>query len=149
MEVIKVKAKWVGYPIVQKDITSQAKVLANAVLDNIDSDNRVYNLICTGTSGLYLATLMLATYSDVFKIIYIRKEGEGAHSGNITDTVDKEAPCIWVDDFICTGATMERVFEEFNEMEIQHIVLLGSIHSNAMGKVEGMDIQTLITGGAS
>ena len=137
----------------------QCKMLGEAIIDKIRSTENKYNLVCIGSSGLYIATVMQAINPDVFDIVYLRKDKETHHAmGNVVSAKINRNPYIWVDDFICTGKTMENVFEKFDSYaceyntnhvffaKIKHIALLGGSNSSSAEKMKEFGVETYIEG---
>ncbi len=77
-------------------------------LNSVDCVN--ISLWCAGSSGMFLATVMLCrcTKKDV-TIRYVRKEGETTHdygTHKFANTIKLDCKNIIIDDFMCTGITI-------------------------------------------
>lgn len=87
------------------------------------------NIICSGSSGAIIASIITAilikTYENVY-VRHIKKDGENSHSGNY---IFKEL-CgfnIVVDDFIATGSTMHYIFEQLHtDTKIDLVAISGT-----------------------
>lgn len=132
--------KPVFYPIVGKDIRKHAEALTYDLIDRYGD----VTLVCTGSSGLYLATAM-KMYNPDFTILYIRKDCElkNSHGGRFLCNNEEveDTTCVFVDDFISTGATLERVRESMMQeydVDIRIAALLGGIDQVGREYTEGV-----------
>jgi len=115
------------YPIINEDIVESCEAMVAAIKNETISLNKI-NLVCTGTSGLYIATVMKMIDQNLFDILYIRKEGTSSHSGPIIRKENNGAMThLWVDDFIASGATYRRCRDEMKKrgLRITHVMTLG------------------------
>ena len=118
-----------AYPIINEeyDITiNSLGLMVDAIQRKLK--RKKVNLVCTGTSGLYIATLMRALEPKVFTIVYLRKEGVSSHGGNVIRIKNRAGTYMLVDDFIASGRTYENC-NAFLYLEtgktLTHIMMLG------------------------
>jgi orotate phosphoribosyltransferase-like protein len=75
------------------------------------------NLICSGSSGAIIASIIATILYDKFEkvcIRYIKKDGENSHGFSYMCSEWFKGFNIIVDDFITTGATMKYIFNKIN-----------------------------------
>lgn len=77
-------------------------------------------LVCTGSSGAIVATVIAQQLEKLPKIIYLRKQGEDGHGHYnnyyLSDTMD----IVVVDDFILSGKTINHIVEQLKRLGINH-----------------------------
>lgn len=71
-------------------------------------NDKPINLFCQGSSGAIVAAI-ICLYVNGCKIIHIKKDGEDSHSLSCPQS---DSYNIIVDDFIVSGATIQRIIEE-------------------------------------
>lgn len=132
METKYVKCKAIGelgYPM-HFNLEHKFEILeamGKAILKAIPKACHSINLICRGTSGVIVATqifhYMHSRTDDDVNIVYVSK-GENRHGGDIEPRwrLRNQGVCnIIVDDFVSTGATMDRIYEQLVKEDV-HIV---------------------------
>jgi len=76
------------------------------------------SLICSGSSGAIIASIIASKLIndkiDV-NILHVKKEGEDSHSGNKIKFFNNSFNIV-VDDFICSGSTIRRIFNKVDEI---------------------------------
>jgi adenine/guanine phosphoribosyltransferase-like PRPP-binding protein len=78
-------------------------------------NGRKINFICMGSSGAIVAALFSLQVRDS-RIIHIKKENERSHHGNYFYPEDfKDTVNVIVDDFVGTGATLNKIYSEIIE----------------------------------
>lgn len=127
---------------------------AEWIIDNLRSQFNGYHYILgyTGMSGISIATTVAIQMSHQgldFSMFYVRKRGELSHGcrtefnvriSDVIHNADVKYVFVFVDDFIASGATRDRVYEAFiNEFEhtrdiIRTCALTGSGNEIAMFK---------------
>ena len=143
MYIITINKRFVGYPVVRHDISEEIDIVHETIQSNIKSKYSEYNLICTGTSGLYIATMLKARAPKMYHVCYMGKHGEQAHRGQIIDSADGNlgAPSIFIDDFVESGSTMDHACELWNGhvsrmkmklTKVRYAVLLGTQSKSAL-----------------
>jgi len=99
----------------------------------VSSCNREFpaiNIYVTGSSGSFISAWLLAGIDlpDNVKVevIYLKKDGENTHydqKDRITISRNDDFNII-VDDFICTGETIQRILDDISEKGIHTVDLL-------------------------
>ena len=117
------------YPIINEDL-EDTQLCLKLLIDDIKRElkRKSINLVCTGTSGLYIATLMKVLEPELFTIVYLRKDGEGAHSGKVIQRKNRAKTFMFVDDFIASGRTFDDcAYKLYNETSnnLTHVMTLG------------------------
>jgi hypothetical protein len=67
------------------------------------------NLVCTGSSGAIISAIFSILIPNETQIHHVKKDGEKSHHGQI-DKISNENPFVFIDDFICEGITINRVY---------------------------------------
>lgn len=114
METIKIKSdNLVGYPIHNKlyNNLEATKQLVEALKDHTKEDKFIFCV--TGSSGMFMGTVAITMCPDSI-LFYVRKSDESSHGGNVeySDSfynVKHNYKKVFIDDFISTGITFERV----------------------------------------
>ncbi len=70
---------------------------------------RNLNIICRGSSGAIIAAIYSMNLPNEIDIIHVKKDGEIAHNGGDIRLM-RHAANIIVDDFICSGETMNSIY---------------------------------------
>lgn len=89
--------------------------------------DRTISLIVTGSSGAIIAGV-IATKVNC-EIIYVKKEGEESHASHAD--LPKNQIKIIVDDFVQTGATIQRILNTFPLLIFDALIVGGSIDTDA------------------
>jgi hypothetical protein len=66
-------------------------------------------IICRGTSGLLIAPTLAYTFDK--KLVVVRKHRSDSHAEALLEGHDDINKYIIVDDFICTGNTLEQIYD--------------------------------------
>ncbi len=96
------------------------------------------NIICMGSSGTIIATLFAMHLRNANKIIHVKKSGEWAHHKILCFNTSRNSINIIVDDFISSGDTMRRIYEETQrrgERDI-HCVCVTGVY--AQGQIDSL-----------
>jgi len=73
------------------------------------------NLICRGSSGAIIAAIFASELGKIrTRIVHVKKEGEESHGGTTAD-LNHSALNVIVDDFICSGETLNKIYEHFKK----------------------------------
>lgn len=98
----------------------------SAMIESIESikefEGKFINLICRGSSGAIIAGIISVMLKNENRIIHIKKEGEISHNCNIP-TLGNDKINIIVDDLICTGKTVNKIYQALTE-ELSNINLV-------------------------
>lgn len=124
-------------------LSHRANLWAHSILQKLQRRRTFPVIVYSGMSGIGGATALSLAFNQIdpnfkFGMMYVRKDGEGSHGSYIEMQCDENRECkgynyIFVDDFICTGATfawcMTRVFmhHELNKIarfNCKHITLV-------------------------
>jgi orotate phosphoribosyltransferase-like protein len=73
-------------------------------------------LVCTGSSGAIIATVIAQQLEKIPLIIYLRKPGENGHSHLNTNNLNNVIDIVVVDDFISTGSTINNIIEQLKQL---------------------------------
>lgn len=82
------------------------------------------NIICRGSSGAIIAGMFSMSIPNYTKIIHIKKEGENSHGGSTYLGIQQDKINIIVDDFICSGDTVNTIFKKLHEGNILDNVVI-------------------------
>jgi len=75
--------------------------------------NHPVNIWCSGSSGAILSAFLVKNIDNQCIICHVKKSGESAHHGNSFDRIrDRAAINIILDDFMRTGETIERIWNQ-------------------------------------
>jgi len=128
MKLLTVESPMLWYPLYDdmKGLTAfiyNAITKVKAIIEKESMKGGII-IICTGSSGMCMATL-LQTYlstiiNNTISIHYIRKDSEKAHNDNEKIKTPNDY-IIWVDDFTDTGTTFNRVKGKLSFNRIKHI----------------------------
>lgn len=77
-------------------------------------------IVCTGSSGAIIATIIACYLPETPKIYYIKKRDEQNHGHNIS-AAKYCSTLIFVDDFIFSGSTVKYVIEQLKLKDISQI----------------------------
>lgn len=127
VKVIELKLeKYARYPVYRKlqDTINSCKAAAEKLLQHKYTGK--VTLICTGSSGMTIATLIGQHITEVapdykFDIMYIQKEGDMAHHSHKGFIFKMKRNIVFVDDFIDSGATLNRIYSAVSEERIDSI----------------------------
>ena len=114
MEIVKTGLECIHYPVglsIQLNIPI-IKLMAEAVKKQYPTDK--LNLICMGSSGAIIATIIAQEITDS-KIYHIKKDGEKAHNSYIR--LEHDAINVIVDDFIVTGHTVNLIYKKLTTLD--------------------------------
>lgn len=102
------------YPVGEYILNNKNKIIdmaqAFAVIDEFKNEG--LNLICRGSSGAIIATIFAMILPNMSTIVHIKKEGESAHSSALI--LNYGYKNIIVDDMICTGETLNIIYDKLN-----------------------------------
>lgn len=110
--------KSINHPVGNNLKVSIAAGMKMAVaLNDIFTGPESFRLVCTGSSGLILSTIIASCLNGrVCEIVHIKKEGEDSHgSSQQVHTYEANALNIIVDDFVASGSTLANIFKEFRK----------------------------------
>lgn len=93
--------------IVNKIVTSFRKVLEKNVFGDFDG------IACRGTSGLIIAPILAYTFNK--KLLVVRKKNDSSHAHMMCEGDDSIKTFIIVDDFFCSGKTVEDMLETIRD----------------------------------
>ena len=109
-------------------------------------------LLCSGSSGAILSAIIADSHLlDVIEIIHVKKSGEEHHVNShdirqLTCNYSGRVLNIIVDDFICSGRTVERIYDTFTHCNISEnvdgIIVNGYFNKNC-GKFQHMKIDDI------
>lgn len=141
-----------SYPIYKINITKQVKLMTREVLKLVPYNKII--LVCRGSSGLYIATMMQFCEPDRFDLLYVRKEGEKQHSETVYNHCDTSgSELLFVDDFVCKGSTLRRCNSWCVRVlgrGLDHVMLMSALGEDRMRRVieaiDNVSIKTLILG---
>jgi adenine/guanine phosphoribosyltransferase-like PRPP-binding protein len=85
--------------------------------------NKDINLICQGSSGAIIATIFSLGIPNTNRIIHIKKEGESSHNADCYLGSGEAFINVIVDDFICSGATLNRIYKTLKSHNDGKIVI--------------------------
>lgn len=125
VEYIKIKETNIRYPVgkymfsAKSTALQYSKAIKKVFLEREGLEKSVarINLIGTGSSGAILCTLVSLKIDKFFNqvnVIHIKKPGEKSHYDNSSNYM-MDYINIFVDDFMESGATIERVYKELKE----------------------------------
>lgn len=114
------RAEDIAYPILHDMacvIGIVDKIAKLVKKDKSLKDNR-FAFWCRGSSGAVIASLLCAKFPNRSLINHVKKDGEASHSTRRYITSDKTYN-VFVDDFLCTGETLNEVIKEMNYYEVK------------------------------
>ena len=94
------------------------KIMAEQ-LNQLYPDSNIV-LICRGSSGSILSSIVATFCENVEKVLYIRKDNEQSHGSG----VEHFSPCyryVIVDDFIDSGRTLVAIWETLKEYNFPYV----------------------------
>jgi orotate phosphoribosyltransferase-like protein len=95
-----------------------AKIIKSLVTKNDD-----IGLVVQGSSGAIIAALTVSHLKGYnVEIKHLKKDGESSHSSKVPRISSLEKLFI-LDDFICTGETIERIVEKVKSFEVEAIIV--------------------------
>ena len=142
MEIIHANFKTIDYPVgdnIQNNISiiNKMGIMIKSILieKKLEIDNQI-NLICSGSSGAIIAAIVATILYSNFKkvnIRHIKKDGERSHINNdyksyLYNNYFSDVNII-VDDLICSGVTMRRIFNKILENIIIDIIAISKIEN--------------------
>lgn len=86
-----------------------AKILKQQAFTNL-------GLVCTGSSGAIVSTVIAQQLEKLPTIIYLRKPGEDGHGHWNVDNLHNVVDIVVVDDFISSGRTINGIVEELKRL---------------------------------
>lgn len=94
--------------------------------------NKNLNIICRGSSGAIIAGIFATSLTNRLKIVHVKKQHEDSHCNSYIHN-DKNWANIIVDDFICSGETVNElgkfIVKESHSGEIDCLCVTGwSMH---------------------
>ena len=102
-------------------------------------NDKPINLFCQGSSGAIVAAI-ICLYVSKCKIIHIKKDGEYSHS---LSCPQHDGYNIIVDDFISSGATVQRIIEEAAKIhyirEFDALIVSDSINKKVIKSLINID----------
>lgn len=107
---------------------SFVKEVYKFIRDNDDFRGRDINLLCTGSSGSIIASLLFAELDqeNVF-VCHIKKDGENSHSGDNFRLGSLDDINVIIDDFSSSGSTIEKIYSKIkqhnSDIEINYLIL--------------------------
>lgn len=138
--------KLTPYPIGENIIQNIpiAQEFANALKNEFNERDIV--LVCMGSSGAILATLVATYLPNVICILHLKKDGEFSHSfGGYLPPSSFHALNIIIDDSICTGATLMRTYKQFKlynpESTVHGLIVSGGYTTDVVP--DEVEIETL------
>lgn len=117
------------YPVFRN--IEAAKYLIAAIYNRLRYHNyQQLDIVCTGTSGLTLATLLSSLYPYInsidtnngYKLLYIHKDNDHAHSiGYFASSIyARNCPILILDDLTSGGDTLNRLISKLVHHKQQH-----------------------------
>ena len=99
---------------------STINAMGEMLLTVIPKKKRI-NLWCMGSSGAIIsgliANILINGCMSRVKIIHIKKVGESSHEDSSFMCASNSDFNVIVDDFICTGKTIRKIYEKMGEMD--------------------------------
>ena len=77
--------------------------------------NNDMRLICAGSSGAILSSIIATQLASVVEIIHVKKAGEESHHWSCTSELKGDFLNIIVDDFIASGRTINMIYDKFTQ----------------------------------
>jgi len=111
----------------------------HAAMRQAQIDTGATTMVVTGSSGLSMAiaSKMLTEFKEEYHILYVRKEAENAHGAHVEVLTQsgiqwkkEPLPYIFMDDFISSGETKERVEEEMEKLTKENAELVAVVLYN-------------------
>lgn len=102
-----------------------AKQASLFIIGNVDKNKRI-NLICTGSSGAIIASLVYSQITGHFptiSICHIKKDGENSHSGDSIAYYSENVNII-IDDFSVTGCTLVNIMNKVERLYRDNLAVL-------------------------
>jgi len=86
-------------------------------------------ILMRGSSGCVMASLLASHISEYdFELIPVRKPGEDAHTSGQVIRPNFGAKVIIIDDFISSGDTMNAIYSDYSEYEIDSVFVSGKVN---------------------
>lgn len=122
----------VNYPVGlnMKSAMEFVEKVSHFIKSNSDFIGRDINLLCTGSSGSIIASLLFAKLEqeNVF-VCHIKKDGESSYAGNNFRLSSLDDINVIIDDFSSSGSTIERIYSKIkqynSDIEINYLILSG------------------------
>lgn len=125
MEVIEIQhLRGMNYPI-GKNFNSnlfEIRILAGEFNKIFGGNGNPVNIICTGSSGVIVATVMAMSIDSKVRIIYVPKTGESTHDRE--QLIVKPGITIIVDDHIASGTSLRRMYGKISDIN-PHVQIHG------------------------
>jgi len=123
MRKVTFAGEFVNYPV-GSNIANAISFMENAALKFTaikEFKNKSINIWCRGSSGAILAALFASNLLDHrVKICHVKKIGELSHDDGLYPM--KNGIHIIVDDFVCTGTTLNAIYKEIIAINSNYIV---------------------------
>lgn len=112
-----------NYPIGQNLSRNQNTIQKMAIVIRRQKYKNL-GLVCTGSSGVVIATAIALQLNPIPPVFYIKRKYERSHHHSMSDLGHKTL--VFVDDFISTGTTVKHVknmLKQFGRNQIQGICM--------------------------
>lgn len=87
--------------------------------------DKAVNIWCSGSSGAILSAFLIKNLDNKCIICHVKKEGENSHHGNsFYSKYYENCVNIILDDFMRSGRTIERIYEQAKECEVTIDILV-------------------------
>ncbi len=96
---------YIGAAFDRKEVRKIIQSFKECVKDKIWGD--FDTIACLGTSGLVIAPILALQFNK--KLLVVRKDKDNSHANGRLEGHDDGKKYIVVDDFICSGATLENI----------------------------------------
>jgi hypothetical protein len=94
--------------------------------------NKNINLYCSGSSGAIMATIF-SMHVNQCRILHVKKDGERAHNSNYSlSPITHNSINVIIDDFICTGDTLNRIYPHVRDGKVDCLVVSGKSFHNVL-----------------
>jgi orotate phosphoribosyltransferase-like protein len=136
MKIIKSNYATISYPVgdnIQYNIpiiNTMANQIRLLLIKNKVSKDTMINLICSGSSGAIIASIVSTILYENFNKIHIRhikKDGESSHGNDNYKSHNLSGLNIIVDDFIASGETIKRIFSKINDEYPIYLIAVSNI----------------------
>jgi hypoxanthine phosphoribosyltransferase len=149
MKIINGNFKEIDYPVgdhIQKNIpiinNMGVRIKSILIEKKLESDDQI-NLICSGSSGAIISSIIATILYKDFKgvnIRHIKKDGESSHAADNYKSHFYSSYFngfnIIVDDFICSGDTMKRIFSKIKDDIQIDIIAISKINNGCENIIE-------------
>ena len=110
-----------NYPVGRSpDILKHNCSLAAKSIDDYLKVNGITSpvIVCRGSSGAMIASCITMFMNTVVPIVHLKKSGETSHSHNGDIMLDDYNFVIVVDDFVCTGTTLQAILDHVKIIDL-------------------------------